>query len=160
MTTEDTPKNDGLYPTPDALTAAQPAPEAPEWCVALVSKRALVMHQPTQVMGRVKSFRGPTPECQASTLEVEPGHTFVAKEEDFLVLTEQQSKFVEAVGKAMRHFTGEAITLAASCGLDAPPAMRLLGSLLRIQGMMLGQAAVKAANAPTMPAPPEPTGTA
>jgi hypothetical protein len=126
----------------------------PAWALPLIVDQAVVLHTPTQTLGRVVGFRASTDECLVPVLVIDPGHEFLAEEGNFVRLSPSQSRFVEAAGVAMRHFTGECITLAASVALEAVPAMNLLASLLLAQSHTL-RAAARATERPTDPAPPD-----
>lgn len=139
-------------PPPPIGDTDQPASlDAPEWAAKLVDSHAFVLHTPSGVIGRVREYKHAGEwvglngqPCKSAVLVVDPGHGFSAeKPEAFTVLDARQAGFVDGAGKAMRHFIGEVITMAASMGLPADLAAKMLASLLGQQASLL-RAAVPA----------------
>jgi hypothetical protein len=117
-----------------------------EWARHLVERGAVVMHLPTNVIGKAVRLHDaehpyqPEPERRpvtAPVLELEPGHTFVAKADAFIELTPREARLYEHVRLALHQSMIESMRVAAAMQIQPRTAITVVVSALRTQGAML-----------------------
>ncbi len=107
------------------------------WANILVARGAWVLHVPTQVIGRAFGVYGPSESCTTHTLEVIPGHRFIATEENFIPLEEKESIFYESFQAGLSEVIRLVGDAGSKAGMPLPTAVRLLVSGLRSQANLL-----------------------
>jgi hypothetical protein len=68
-----------------------------EWAKDLTTRGAYVLHTPSRTIGKVLAFYEPSEERQGAVLQIAPGHTFFARRENFVELSNLEMAYYESV---------------------------------------------------------------
>lgn len=107
----------------------------------LANRKAMVLHEPTGVVGRVVHFYDGVVEKSVSTVndkpvdgevfELDQGHRFMAKAEDVVELSLDEQRCLTAYQTLISHTVSEMINLSKGANVEVPKACVLLRAVLR-----------------------------
>lgn len=118
-----------------------------QWAKDAVEKKSWVLHIPTQTIDQAKKFWDGVVEqwissvnrtpVQGPVLQTERGHGFVAKEEAFIVLTEDEGKFYAGMVMVITKMLTECVKMGAEMGVSPASLNILIIGAMRTQAMVL-----------------------
>lgn len=107
------------------------------WAEEFVRKGAKVLHTPTHVIGVVYAIHPPNEKCNEYTIEVLPGHRFLAEKDNFIELSAKETHFHTAVETGIAEVVRLVLTNAKESGMPFITALQLTHVSLNAQMRIL-----------------------